>query len=83
MIKNILSALVALILSSLSLLIKSGVDKSEIDTIGVITKWGFPVSFAQSAPGWSWTHYQGMNFVFNFIVWLIIILLLKSFLFKK
>ncbi len=83
MIKNLLSALAAFIISSLSLFIKSGVDKSEIDTVGIITKLGFPLSYAQSAPGWSWIHYNGIHFGINFIIWLIIILLLRNLFVRK
>ncbi len=47
------------ILLAASFFVVSGHDYSQEDTVGVITKYGLPFTFASTAPGYAWTQFDG------------------------
>ena len=53
----------------LSIFIKTGTDTTESETIGVISKWGLPIHFQNTAAGWTWPHYDVLRFWLNSLVW--------------
>ncbi len=69
--KWILLVLVGLTVSVFSMFIRVGSDASERATIGIQTKWGFPVSYRTTAPGLAWADYNGLRFGANTLVWAI------------
>ena len=64
-----LLALFALVLSGLSMFIKTGTDTTESETIGVVSKWGFPIHYRVTAAGLAWAQFDAMRFWMNSIVW--------------
>jgi len=65
--------LLALGLSLLSMLIQNGADESARETIGVQKLWGFPVAYRTTAPGLSWSRFDGMQFAMNSAIWCVIV----------
>jgi len=65
-----LVAVFALVLSALSMLIKTGTDTIESKTIGIVTKWGFPIHYRITASGLAWAQFNGIRFWLNSAVWL-------------
>ena len=78
MIKRLLQialfALGAVVLCGLSMFIKTGADATESGTIGVISKWGFPIHYGSTAAGWTWTHYDARRFWMNSIAWFAVLM---------
>lgn len=64
-----LLALLALILSGLSICIKTGADATDSETIGIVSKWGFPIHFLASAPGLSRPQFVAQRFWMNAATW--------------
>ena len=78
MVKRILQiallALFALVLSGLSIFIKAGMDATENETIGIISKWGFPVHYRATAPGLAHAQFDAVRFWLNSIAWFAILM---------
>ena len=64
-----LFVLLAVILSVLSMFIKTGTDTTESETIGIITQYGFPIHFKSGATGLAWARFSGARFWLNTMVW--------------
>lgn len=62
-------ALFAVVLSGLSMFIKTGTDAAESGTIGVVSKWGFPVHYRVTAPGLARAQFDIARFWLNSIAW--------------
>lgn len=60
---------IAVILSTLSMKIQTGIDTSESETIGVQSKYGFPIHFQTTASGLAWAQYDLVRFGINTVVW--------------
>jgi len=58
-----------LIISSLSIFIKNGIDNSQKASIGIMTYRGFPIAFSHYAPGMAWTKYDITTYLLNTILW--------------
>jgi len=69
----VLLALLALMLSGLSIFIKTGTDATDSETIGVVSKWGFPIHFLASAPGLARAQFVAQRFWLNTAFWLAIL----------
>ncbi|MDD3949316.1 MAG: hypothetical protein PHT43_07615 [Anaerolineaceae bacterium] len=65
----VLLALLALILSGLSIYIKTGADATDSETIGVVSQWGFPIHFLSSAPGLARAQFVAQRFWLNTATW--------------
>lgn len=65
--------LAALIASSISMFISTGIDASAEATIGIQKNWGFPVAFRWTAPGLAWAQFDGICFLINTLAWCLII----------
>ena len=68
-----LIVLFALVFSSLSMFIKTGIDTTESKTIGTISNWGFPIHYRSTAPGWTWAQFDILRFCLNSIVWVAVL----------
>jgi len=69
----VLLALLALILSGFSIFVKAGTDATDSETIGVVSKWGFPIHFLFSAPGKARAQFVAQQFWLNATAWLAIL----------
>jgi len=69
-----LLVLVALVLSGLSMFIRTGADVTQSETIGVVSKWGFPVHYRSTAPGLARAQFDDVLFWLNSIAWFVILL---------
>jgi len=71
--KKLIIAIAVLIASglvtTLSLLVPVGTDESEVDTIGVQTRYGFPIPCRSTAPGMAWASFDDLALVANVIIW--------------
>jgi hypothetical protein len=61
--------LFAVVLSGLSMFIKTGTDARESGTIGIVSKWGFPVHYRVTAPGLARAQFDTVRFWLNSITW--------------
>ena len=68
-----LLALLALVLSGLSIFIKTGADATGSETIGVVSKCGFPIHFLASAPGLARAQFVALRFWLNAATWFAIL----------
>ena len=69
-----LLVLVALILSTLSMFIKMGVDTTASENIGIISQWGFPIHYRITAPGLAWAQFDALRFFLNVLVWFTVLI---------
>ena len=69
--------LFALVLSVLSMFIKTGTDITEAETVGNISKWGFPISYRITAPGLAWAKFDGVRFWLNSATWLAVLVSIR------
>jgi hypothetical protein len=71
--KKLITGIAVLVASGLvtmlSMLIPVGTDKSEVDTIGVQTRYGFPIPCRSTAPGMAWASFDDLALVANGIIW--------------
>ncbi|HBA82996.1 MAG TPA: hypothetical protein DCZ95_02775 [Verrucomicrobia bacterium] len=74
MLQITLLALFALVLSGLSMFIKTGTDGTQSETIGVVSKWGFPIHYRATAPGLSRAQFDTMRFWMNSIAWFTVLI---------
>jgi len=75
---------IALVLSGLSMFIKIGTDITEKDTIGIISRWGFPIHYKITAPGLAWAQFDGARWGLNTIAWLAVLVAIWMFVaFKR
>jgi len=68
-----LAAFLALLASAFSMAVRTGTDGIEKETIGIQTKWGFPVWYKTTAPGLAWAQFSGARFAVNSGVWFVVI----------
>jgi hypothetical protein len=73
----ILFALVAVILSALSMFIKMGADTTQSKTVGVIFQWGFPIHYRSTASGWTWAQFDGARFWLNSLSWFAVLMSIR------
>ena len=78
-----LLALIALILSVSSIFIKMGTDATEKETIGIISRWGFPIHYKITAPGLAWAYSDAIRFCLNCFAWLAVLVTVWVVAFKK
>lgn len=74
MLQIALFALLAVVLSGLSMFIKTGTDATENETIGVVSKWGFPLHYRVTAPGLARAQFDAMRFRMNSIAWFAVLM---------
>jgi len=68
-----LLALLALVLSGLSMFIKTGTDATKSESIGIVSTWGFPIHYRATSPGLAWAQFVALRFWLNSAVWLTIL----------
>ena len=71
--KWVIVAIIAVIISALSMKIHTGTDTSESETIGIQKKYGFPISYQITAPGLAWAQYDPIRFGLNTVAWILIV----------
>ena len=69
----LLASFLALLVSAFSMGVRVGTDAVEKETIGIQTKWGFPVWYKTTAPGLAWAQFSGARFAVNAGVWFVVI----------
>ena len=78
-----LLALLALVLSGLSMFIKTGTDPTERETIGIVSKWGFPVHYRATAPGLARAQFDAVPFWLNSSAWFVILMAVWTVAFRR
>ena len=74
MMKSLMAVgLMALVVSSISMLIPVGTDATDKDTIGIQRKWGFPIAYRRTAPGMAWAQLDGTRFSINTCSWCLLV----------
>jgi len=66
-------ALLAIVISKVSGLIRCATDTKEKETIGVQSHWGFPVPWRTTAPGLAWARTDVCRFGLNTASWFCVI----------
>ena len=74
MLQITLIALLALVLSCLSMFIKTGTDRTQSETIGIVSKWSIPIHYRVTAPGLSRAQFDAMRFWMNSIAWFVVLI---------
>ncbi len=69
-----LLALFALLLSGLSMFIKTGADATDSETIGVVSTWGFPIHYRTTAPGMAQAQFDASRLWLNSVAWFAVLI---------
>ena len=63
--------------------IQTGTDATEGETIGIVSKWGFPVHYRATAPGLARAQFDVVRFWLNSIVWFVILMAVWTVVFRR
>ncbi|MGC3991255.1 MAG: hypothetical protein QM796_16560 [Chthoniobacteraceae bacterium] len=64
------------VLLAASFFVVSGHDDTQEATVGIITKYGLPFSFASTAPGYAWTQFDGAAAAYSFWIFVAVVAVL-------
>ena len=74
--KLALNSTLAIFLSALSMMIQNGTDMSQSETIGAISRSGFPIYYRTYSSSFTWAEFDSMRFLLNSFVWFTILALI-------
>jgi len=60
----------------------TGHDSSQEATVGIITRYGLPIPFAFSAPGYSWIDFSGTAALADYLIWTALVFIVFRFVRK-